>query len=109
MRSVLGRGEGSVIVMSRTCVSFTKESTVRLVSGCSGLVIARAFSGTEDVTNVQVKCTVSGPSLVHYLGSIGCSFGSCAVGRATLTYNIRTIGSGMCFRRKIHGVIRAER
>lgn len=109
IRSVVHRGPSIVIVISRTCISFNDRSTLPLVRGCSGLLIMRAFSGSHSVTKVEVNFTYKGRGLVEFLGSIGCSFGSCAVSHATVTTNITTIRSGTCFSRAYGGVVRAER
>lgn len=109
VRRVIRTGPSIVIVISRTCVSFKKRDTLPLVSGCSGMVIMRAFSGSHSLTKSEVNFTVDGPALVGCLGSIGCSFGSCAVSHVAVTLKATSVHSQTCFRRAARGVVGAER
>ncbi len=107
VRGVLGAGPSGVIIVSRTCISFNNIDTVPLVGGCSGLLIARAFSGSHSVTKTELNFNITGDRLVHSLGAIGCSAGPCGVGDVAVTTNVNILRSRRCagggYRRVVGG------
>lgn len=82
-----------LIVLSRTCGSFSsRPSFLSRLSGCPGLVVLRAFSGTFNYTTVHLKVTFTSRKVVNILGGVGCP---CGIGRLARRRTVRVL-RGCC-------------
>lgn len=74
----------SLIILSRTCVSFSGRDLLSRFGQCSGLVVLGAYSGTVNVTTIHLNFTITGSILAGTVGTIG---SPCGMGDMARTVN----------------------